>query len=215
MENSFPTYTRTERRIDNVIHVLGVTLSLMAVGALWAITLLGQNDTAVASVIIYGLALVAVFTTSAAYHFIREPQLKGLFRRLDHAAIFVKIAGTYTPFALISVGGWIGGTLLAVVWTVAAIGAPIKLFAPGSLEKITHWLYLAQGWALLGALSPIVRSISGVSMGLLITGGLMYTVGVGFHISTKLPFHNAIWHGLVLVASICMYTAVMLEVGLA
>ncbi len=211
----FPDYTMAERRADAVIHVLSVASSLMAMGALWAVAGMLQDGLSLASVIIYGLAVIGVFAASAAYNLVEEPYWKATLRRLDPAAIFVKIAGTYTPFALVSVGGFWGALLLVVVWGVALVGAPLKIFAPEKLEGWAHWLYLAQGWALVIAIWPMLDSLSAPTLILLLIGGVLYSVGVIFHLAERMPFHNAIWHGLVLTASGCMYAAVMLEVGLA
>jgi hemolysin III len=167
----------------------------------------------VVSLAIYGLALVATFSCSAGYHLIVRPKPKEVFRRLDHAAIFLMIAGTYTPFILIKVNNSWGLALLAVVWAMAAIGIAIKLLAPRFLEGLSTALYLVQGWAVLAAWQPLMSALSGVVLTLLMVGGVLYTVGVVFHLWDRLPYQNAIWHGFVLTAASCHYAAVMVIVG--
>lgn len=210
----FPAYTTAEKRADAVIHIMSVAASLLAMGALWALAALLQDGWSLLAVTIYGFGVITVFTISAAYNLTTSAYWKPILRRLDHAAIFIKIAGTYTPFAVVSIGGGWGVALMIVVWGVALVGAPMKLFAPKRLERYAHWLYLAQGWAMVMAIQPVWDALSGPALILLVTGGVLYTIGVAFHLAEKLPFHNAIWHGLVLAASCCMYTAVLIEVGL-
>ena len=123
---------------------------------------------------IYGLALVATFSFSAGYHLVMRPRLKEWLRRLDHAAIFLMIAGTYTPFILIKMNNAWGLGLLAVVWGMAAIGITIKLFAPRYLEGISTALYLMQGWAILAAWQPLMSAVSGAALTLLMIC-LLYT----------------------------------------
>jgi hemolysin III len=154
-----------------------------------------------------------MFTCSAGYNLIVRPKVKAVFRRLDHAAIFIMIAGTYTPFALMKMDAKWGFILLAVVWTMAAIGVAIKLFLPRYLEGVTTGLYLVQGWAVVVAWHPLVSAVPGHVAFLLMLGGVLYTVGVVFHLWERLPFQNAIWHGFVLVAASVHFAAVVDIVG--
>ena len=150
----FPDYTIRERVADGCIHLIGVTASLVALIALLIIGVKSQTMLWVLSLTIYGLALVATFGCSAGYHLVVRPKLKEVLRRLDHAAIFLMIAGTYTPFILIKMNTPWGLGLLAVVWTMAAIGIAIKLFAPRFLDGLSTALYLVQGWAVIAAWEP-------------------------------------------------------------
>jgi hemolysin III len=120
----------------------------------------------------------------------------------------VKIAATYTPFALVKLGGPVGLALLAGVWIVAVTGAAAKLVAPGQFVRTAYVLYLAQGWACLLVLKPLVLALSATALELLVVGGVLYTVGVAFHLWHKLPYNNAIWHGFVLLASACHFVAI-------
>jgi len=208
----FPQYTPPERIVDLCIHAIGVTASVIALAALIFIGVESKTALWILALVIYGLALVATFSFSAGYHVAMRPKLKEWLRRLDHAAIFLMIAGTYTPFILIKMNNAWGLGLLAVVWGMAAIGIAIKLFAPRYLEGISTALYLMQGWAILAAWEPLMTAVSGHVLTLLMVGGVLYTVGVVFHLWERLPFQNAIWHGFVLSAASCHYAAVMVAV---
>ncbi|HBF61775.1 MAG TPA: DNA-binding protein, partial [Methyloceanibacter sp.] len=163
----------------------------------------------VAGFAIYGVALVATFGFSAGYHLIGRPKLKKVFRRLDHVAIFLMIAATYTPFVLIKMDNAWGLGLLAVVWAIAAIGIAIKLFLPRFVDGLSRALYLVQGWAVLVAWEPLQSALPATALRLLMVGGVLYTVGVVFHLWNQLPYQNAIWHGFVLSAASCHFTAVI------
>jgi hemolysin III len=210
----FPQYTIRERIADGCIHAIGVAASLIALITLLVIGV--QSNTLLwgVSLTIYGLALVAMFSFSAGYHLVVRPKLKELLRRLDHAAIFLMIAGTYTPFILIKMNTPWGLSLLAVVWTMAAIGIAIKLFAPRFLDGLSTALYLVQGWAVIAAWEPLMSALPGGVLTLLMIGGVLYTVGVVFHLWERLPYQNAIWHGFVLSAASCHFAAVIFVLGL-
>src|SRR5262249_21214585 len=153
-----------------------------------------------------GLALVATFGFSAGYNLvIRPPKLKEWLRRFDHAAIFLMIASTYTPFVLIKMNTPWGLGLLAVVWTMAAIGIALQLLAPRVLEGLSTALYLVQGWAVLAAWEPLMSALPGRVLTLLVVGGVLYTIGVVFHLWERLPYSNAIWHAFVLSAASCHF----------
>ena len=200
----FPNYSLGERVADGCIHAVGIASSLIALGVLLVIGVQSQMTLWAASLAIYGLALVAMFSFSACYNLIMHPpKLKEVFRRLDHAAIFLMIAGTYTPFVLIKMNNAWGLILLAVVWTIAIIGIVIKLAIPRFLEGLTVGLYLAQGWAIVAAWHPLVTAVPIWVAILLGVGGLLYTVGVVFHLWERLPYQNAIWHAFVLTAASC------------
>ena len=133
-------------------------------------------------------------------------------RRIDHAAIYLKIAGTYTPLALIKMAAVPGFTLLTGVWAVGLFGAACKLLLPGRFERTSYVLYLLAGWAGLFVLDELLAAFSLPVLVLLGVGGVLYTAGVAFHLWRSLPYHNAVWHGFVLAASACHYTAIMLAV---
>lgn len=204
-----PRYTFGERLADGTIHVIGVAASVIALIVLLVIGIRNETALMVAGLAIYGLALVATFGCSAGYHLVVRPKVKEIMRRFDHAAIFLMIAGTYTPFVLLKMNDAWGLGLLAVVWSMAAIGIAIKLFFPRFLDGLSTALYLVQGWAVLAAWEPLHAALPAGVLSLLMVGGVLYTVGVVFHLWNRLPYQNAIWHGFVLSAASCHYAAVI------
>ncbi len=204
-----PRYTLGERLADGTIHVIGVAASLIALIVLLVIGIRNETALMAAGLAIYGLALVATFGCSAGYHLVVRPKVKEIMRRFDHAAIFLMIAGTYTPFVLLKMNNAWGLGLLAVVWSMAAIGIAIKLFFPRFLDGLSTALYLVQGWAVLAAWEPLHAALPAGVLTLLMVGGVLYTVGVLFHLWNRLPYQNAIWHGFVLSAASCHYAAVI------
>ena len=209
-----PVYTDRERRFDGAVHILGVVSSLVAVLILIALSMMWQDARTTISVAIYGVSSATVFAISAAYHMVVDAARKAILRRLDHAAIFVKIAGTYTPFAMVSIGGSFGFKLLLAVWGIAVVGVALKLTGWRFGDKLSAGLYLAQGWLVLLALDPFREALEPVEMILCLLGGGLYTFGVAFFLATRLPHHNAIWHLFVLVASACFYAAILKAVVL-
>jgi hemolysin III len=210
------THARRECLADALVHVLGIVGSLAAAATLAILAVAyALPARSAASLGVYGVGMMAVFCCSAAYHLSREGRAKALLRRLDHAAIYVKIAGTYTPFALVKLGDPAGLVLLGVVWSITAVGATAKLLLPGRLVIMSYVLYLAQGWAIVAVWEPFSSAVSTRVMVLLAAGGILYTVGVIFHLWEKLRFHNAIWHALVLIASACHFAAIVDCVALA
>lgn len=209
-------YTRAERIADGAVHALGVLLALTAVPVLITLTAVFDGSARlVAAVSVYGVAMVAMFGASAAYHLIPFPAWREPLRRIDHAAIYIKIAATQTPFAVF-VGGPRGGWVLAAIWTAAALGAAAKVLALSRYGLASTLLYLAMGWAGLALIWPGGQSeaLAPVTMILVAAGGALYTIGVAFLMLERLPFHNAVWHGFVLSATFVFYAAVLTEVAL-
>lgn len=211
----FPTYSRAEHIADGIVHVLGVTFGLAACTTLFVAALPSHDALLWLALGLYGLGLMAMLVCSAAYNLTPHPRLKEVIRRLDHAAIFVMIAGSYTPFTLIAIGGAWGLGLLAFVWTVALGGVALKLFWPRRFDRLSVVAYLLLGWSILVAIDPLWGALSAAGLVLLGTGGLLYTLGVVFHLWQRLPYQNAIWHACVLAAAACHFSAVLSEVALA
>jgi len=209
----FPRYTRGEVIADGVVHVAGIALGIAGLTALIILAATQLDGASATAVLIYGGGMLAVFLCSAAYNLSRG-RWRWLLRRLDHAAIYVKIAATYTPFAAIKMGGTVGIALLVAVWAIAVIGASAKLIAPAQFVRTAYVLYLAQGWAAVFTLPAMFEALPVTAFVLLMTGGVLYTVGVVFHLWEKLPYNNAIWHGFVLTASACHFAAVVNAVAL-
>ncbi len=211
----YPRYSRAERIADGVVHVLGLIFGLAACVSL-AIAAWPSNDLLLhLALVLYGLGLLAMLGCSALYNLSGHGRWKVVFRRLDHAAIFVMIAGTYTPFMVVMLGDAWGFGLLAFVWTVALAGVTLKLFWPHRLDRLSVAAYLLLGWSIVVAAGPLLGAISVPGLVLLIVGGALYSLGVVFHLWERLPYQNAIWHGFVLAAAACHFSAVLSEVAVA
>jgi hemolysin III len=207
LKHPFPSYTRLERMADACIHAVSVLFSLAA-AALLLVGAIGVLPAAIfVGLIVYSIGLIGMFAASAAYNLVSHIGVKEILRRLDHAAIFVMIAGSYTPFALV-VGGMAGHMLLAAVWAIAAAGVAIKLRYPRRFDKLSVLLYLSQGWIVLLALDSITAALSNRALTLLVAGGIVYTLGVAFHLMERLRFHNVIWHIFVLGGAACQFVAI-------
>lgn len=204
-----PRYSRAERIADACVHCLGVAASLAAMAVLVVLARRHLPAASAGSLTVYGISAVAMFAFSAAYNMIGRPHWKEVLRHCDHSAIFVMIAGTYTPLALITIGGIWGFALLASVWTIAIAGIGLKLLSPRRFDRVSIGLYLVQGWAVLAAIGPLTSAVSTRVMALLAIGGALYTIGVVFHLWRGLPYQNAIWHLFVLSAAALHYAAIV------
>ncbi len=208
--DDFPSYNRAEQIADNCIHVLGVTAGLVGAVILSVIATQQGNHLLTVTILVYGVGLIVMLGASALYNVTKPSPRKALFRRLDHAAIFVMIAGSYTPFALNGLGGMWGHRLMAFVWSVALIGAALKLWAPHLLRSgVSTTLYLLLGWCGIAAFEPLFGALPMSALIFLATGGTLYSFGAAFYHMQRLPFNNAIWHGFVLAAAMCHYGAIL------
>lgn len=201
-------YDRSETVVDAAIHILGVTLAIGGGAVLTAIAMHGGNIAQVPAIAIYLAGLIAMFCFSAAYNLWPVSPVKWWLRRLDHSAIYLLIAATYTVFML-PIHGTASTAVLAIVWVVALAGITIKLFWPGRFDRTSIGLYLAMGWSGLFAIGPVAAVLAPPTLLLIAAGGAFYSVGVVFHVWRSLRFQNEIWHGFVLTAALCHYAAVL------
>lgn len=204
-------YSRAERLSDAAVHVSGAAATVCGVPILIALTVLWRGDgMAITGAAIYGATLMAMIFCSAIYHIIPHPGRKAFFRRLDHSAIYCKIAGTYSAITLISGQGL---ALMAALWAAALCGTALKLHSPDKFRWGALALYLGMGW--LGVILgwPVFCDLPWQVLALIGLGGTLYTIGVAFFLCESLPFHNTIWHVFVLAASIIVYAAVMILVA--
>jgi hemolysin III len=215
MSIGHPVYRRGEQIADRCVHYAGLAASPVGAVVLVAAAAHRDNALVIVSVAIYAVGLLAMISSSALYNLAAPSRLKEWLRRVDHAAIFLMIAGTYTPFALVRIGGADGINLLLVVWFIAVGGIALKLLYPRRLEGLSTVLYVVLGWTILAMPGPLLAAVPRPIVVLLGVGGLLYSAGVVFHLSTQLPYHNAIWHGFVLAAAACHYVAVFDGVALA
>ncbi len=211
---TLPHYpSAAERVADRWVHVAG-----LAAGGVGGLTLLGLSLglgrlSQTAAIGVYAACLMAMFVCSAAYN-LASPRRRPLLRRFDHAAIFLMIAGSYTPFTTQCLtGGWAIG-MTATVWILAAAGVAGKLFLPGLGRGFWVALYLTLGWIAVVAVKPLLATVSLLALILLLAGGLVYSVGVIVYVRRSLPFRRAIWHGFVIAAAGMQYAAILTGVVL-
>ncbi|MEM7547529.1 MAG: hemolysin III family protein [Pseudomonadota bacterium] len=205
------TYSGHEIAADAVVHALGVGFALIAGPILIGLVAAEHKFGEITAISIYVASLIAMFSFSAIYNLVPLPAAREWFRRLDHSTIYLKIAGAYTPFAAISLGGKVGLVLLASVWGAAIIGIFLKIVFPRRYELFSLCLYLAMGWAAIIVAGDIAENVEVMTLMLMVTSGILYTLGVVFHVWRALPFQNAIWHVFVLVATAVMYSAIASE----
>ncbi|QIE57300.1 hemolysin III family protein [Pikeienuella piscinae] len=203
--------TRKEIAADAVVHGLGVGFGLIGGPILIGYVAARGDSGSLIAVSIYVATLIAMFLLSATYNLIPLEGAKDWLRRLDHSTIYLKIAGAYTPFAALSVGGLVGNLLLTGVWLAACVGIFLKMIYPRRFEALSIVLYLMMGWAAVVVAGDVAASIDAETMSLILIAGGLYSTGVFFHLWERLPFQNAIWHVFVLAATVVLYGAVALE----
>lgn len=207
-----PHYDRVaERRADLIVHLTGLAFALLGVGMLMGITIGSGQAHRLWAIAIYGCGLVAMLALSTAYNF-SPADHQPLLRRLDHAGIFLMIAGSYTPFTTQHLYGLWAWAMTSAVWAIAILGATAKLLLPGLGKGFWIFVYLTMGWLMLIAIKPMFNSVGWAPLILLAIGGLLYTLGVLFYANKSLPFRRAIWHGHVVAAAAVHWTAILLAV---
>lgn len=213
-EPDYPAYSRAERIADGSVHATGVILAVTGAVLLLVMASGHVSGGLIAALSVYAAALIATFTASACYHMTPWEAARPVLRRIDHAAIYLKIAGTYTPLVVL-IGTGFGYAVLGLVWGLAILGAVVKVFfwrAPGRLAPA---LYLLLGWLSLALIWPLAQTLPPMGLGLVVAGGLLYSAGVIFFCWESLRYSNAIWHVFVLVASGCFFGAIALGAAAA
>jgi hemolysin III len=202
-------YDRAEIIADGVVHGIGVFSGLIAATVLIVLAAMFASAYAVVTVSVYAAGLLAMLGCSAAYNLWPVSQRKWVLRRFDHSAIYILIAATYTPVFAQLQDRVFAMSLLAGVWSVAAVGIVLKLSFPGRFDRLSVGLYLAMGWSGIIAYDAGLSSLPQMALWLILAGGLLYSFGVIFHAWQRLRFQNVIWHCFVLLGAACHYTAVL------
>ncbi|MEO8459376.1 MAG: hemolysin III family protein [Dokdonella sp.] len=208
---STPAYGAREEIASSLTHGLGIVLSIAALAILAAVATISGDIWRIVSVCIYGATLILLFTASTLYHGIPNIGAKPVLRILDHSAIFLLIAGSYTPYALVTLRGPWGWSLFTIVWGLALFGIALEILRIRRRGMIVA-LYLGIGWVGVLAIGPLIHKLPPVGLALLFGGGLCYTLGVPFYVWKKLPFNHALWHLFVLAGSVLQFFAVLLYV---
>ena len=197
---------------DRIVHVVGLILGI--IGAVVAIAegMRSGGGMPFFGVVLYSAGLVAMLGCSAVYNLAPGSRRRDLFRRLDHAAIFIMIAATYSPFTIGRLDGAWSFWLAGFVWAFAILGAVAKIAFPRRAERLAIPAYLALGWCVVIAFEPMLAAFGFMTILLIAIGGLVYSIGVGFYVSRDLRYHKSIWHGFVLSAAACHYAAVFINI---
>lgn len=206
-----PHYTLGEEIFNSVSHGVGVALACVGFGILIVLSALYGDAWAVSSSIVYSFSLFALYLASTLYHACPNRRVKGVLQVLDHCSIFLLIAGTYTPYTLITLRGALGWSLFAVVWGAAIVGMVLNAIDVQKYSRISMVCYVAMGWVVVLAIRPLMASLAWNGLVLLALGGVFYTVGIVFYVIRRSYMHS-IWHLFVLAGSVCHYLSILLYV---
>lgn len=201
-------YSALEEAINVSSHALGFVLSIIALGALLLHSVPGGDILQIVSVAIFGCSLVIAYGTSTAYHSSRLPHRRSRLRIMDHASIYLLIAGTYTPFVLIVLEGPIGWTIFGISWGMAIVGITVKVFFTGRYRLLSTLMYLFMGWLIVFAIVPLIEKMPVMGLRWLVVGGLAYTLGAILYAIRKIPLNHAIFHIFTMAGSLCHFVAV-------
>jgi len=207
-----PRYTCAEEIANGVTHGIGALLAIAGLAVMTAYASLHGDAWHIVACSIFGATLILLYTASTLYHSIPHEKAKAVLRSLDHSAIFLLIAGTYTPFTLVSLRGPWGWSLFAVIWTLAVTGILLRLFLRGRLHGLVVALYVAMGGVFVAATQPMLERVATGGLLLLAGGGLAYMVGIAFYKWRSLRYHHAVWHGFVLLGSSLHFFSVLFYV---
>ena len=206
-------YTVGEEIANAVTHGVAALLSIAGLAVLVAFAVLYSGSAkVVAAVSIFGASMVFLYTASTLYHSIPNPRAKKVLQYLDHSMIYVLIAGSYTPFCLITLQGYTGIALLCAVWLIAIAGISLQAVLLHKADWINCLLYLSMGWLAVFVIDPLVSTLDSTGLALLVAGGLAYTVGVVFYIFERIPFSHAIWHTFVFAGTTLQFFSVLFYV---
>ena len=200
-----PKYSPVEELANTVTHGLGLVFSVIALIMLLSYSLPEKDNIKTLSFAIYGCSLVLLFLASTLYHGVSNKHLKQKFKLLDHCAIYILIAGSYTPLMLITLKGPLGYGMLLMVWIIAVAGIIFKIVFGHKYKKLSLMTYLGMGFISLGIINQLYLSLSAEGLILLISGGAIYTLGVVFYMSKTIPYNHALWHLFVLAGAGCHF----------
>ena len=198
-----------EELANALTHGVGAAAALAGGAVLVTLVALFGDGWQLAGAIVFGVALLLLYSASTLYHAISHPVAKGRLKVFDHCAIYLLIAGTYTPFTLVGLRGPTGWWLFGAIWTLALAGVVFKLFYTGRFRRLSTFIYIAMGWLVVVAAKPMFHALDAATLGWLLAGGIAYTAGTVFYLRPHARWSHAIWHLFVIVGSLCHYVAVM------
>ncbi|GIL23516.1 MAG: hemolysin D [Bacteroidota bacterium] len=208
-------YSTGEEIANSVTHGIGAALAIAALVILVVFAVIDGNTWHVVSFSIFGSTLVLLYFASTLYHSLTHKGAKHLFHKFDHISIYLLIAGTYTPFCLTALRGWIGWTVFGIVWACAILGTIVKSISVGRKVKLSTLLYVAMGWVILLAIKPLYNAMPQLGFILLIAGGISYTLGTIFFLRDHVKYNHSVWHVFVIGGSVLHFFSVLtlLKVG--
>lgn len=201
----------THELANALTHGLGAIAALAAGSVLVTLAAVHGDGWQLAGAIVFGVCLLLLYLASTLYHAVQHPVAKARLKVFDHCAIYLLIAGTYTPFTLIGLRGPLGWGLFAAIWSLALVGIGFKLFFTGRFKLLSTSIYVAMGWLAIVAIRPLLQALDAATLGWLLAGGIAYTVGVVFYLQSS-RFSHAVWHLFCVAGSVCHYVAVMRHV---
>ncbi|PID68636.1 MAG: hemolysin D [Flavobacteriales bacterium] len=201
-------YSKTEEKLNVASHAIGLVLSISALVLLMVKAATYGTATHIVSFAIFGTSLLVMYAASTFYHYVQKPNWRKRLNIVDHAAIYVLIAGTYTPFTLVTLSGWLGWTIFGIVWGIALVGVFFKLFYTGQYDKISTVAYVLMGWIIIFAIKPLVENFPVKGLVWIFGGGGFYTIGAILYSIKKIKYNHAIFHVFVLLGSFCHFMAV-------
>jgi hemolysin III len=207
-QNHIQYYPPLEEKINIFSHAIGLILSIIALALLVTRASLYGDAWHVISFSIFGASLIILYSASTVYHSSKKPETRSRLRIVDHASIYVLIAGTYTPFTLVTLNGSIGWLIFGISWGMALTGITLKLFFTGRYKLLSTLMYILMGWLIIFAIKPLINNLSSEGLFWLVTGGLAYTIGAILYGIKKIRFNHAIFHVFVLLGSFCHFIAV-------
>ena len=205
-------YSRLEERINIISHILGGVLSIAMLALLATFSGIWGTAWHIVSFSIFGASLIILFTASSVYHASKNPVVRRRLRVFDHAAIYVLIAGTYTPYMLVTLRGPLGWTLFGILWGIAIAGIILKLFFTGRFKILSTSIYVFMGWIIIIAIKPLIQNLPPEGIFWLAASGLSYTTGAVIYSIKKIKFNHAIFHVFVLLGAICSFISIFFYV---
>jgi hemolysin III len=206
--HSARAYSRGEELLNTLSHGIGALLAAVGLLLMLIRALDRQDGWVLLSALVYGGSLLLLYSMSALYHGSTHPERRRVLRVMDHCSIFLLIAGSYTPYALLTLSHAGGPALLAVVWAIAVVGVLLNIWSVDRFHTLSQIGYLGMGWVVVFLIKPLVAALHPVGLGLLIAGGLFYTGGIVFYLVKRVPYFHSVWHFFVLAGSLCHFFSV-------
>ncbi len=211
-EKNSVMYTVGEEIFNSVSHGVGAVLSIAALVLLVVFAVLYSDGYGLAGAIIYGISLILLYTMSMVYHIVQNKTAKKVLRIFDHCSIFILIAGTYTPYLLVTLRGVLGWVIFGIIWGVTLIGVILNAISLEKFKKLSLICYIAMGWGVVLSIKPMAQNLALGGIVLLVAGGVVYTAGVVFYVLKKYRYMHSVWHLFVLAGSVCHYFSILLYV---